>query len=226
AEVPDANVRIIIDGEEFSGTYKPFEFDPSSTANHAGYTFESAKEKIQPGKDYKLTINWHGKTAHSIMRIPEQVKIVKATIDSAVTYDYGNFRETLYNPVVWVQPRNNESYVITYAVRDKQTLRIIDDNYYFDVIKGANDIDRDGLVELRKSGFDGLSQEIKNKIGSEYALIVMVHAFDSKFYEYFATRYNNDNDSPLSEPNKVQWNVKGDGIGMFTGYSTTAIEIK
>lgn len=169
---------------------------------------------IQPGDIYELTVEWNGKKAFATTTIPfyPNVQAVHKTQSQSSRYDYFL--------VAAIVPRPNEVYGATSEYRlpppDNGTYR---SNRIYEV-KHSTDTTGNGLLTIQSGSFLWYREG-----GTDF---IRVHAYGPAYYKYFtASDDHDDNDSPFNQPTSDnQWNIQGDGIGMFIGMaSTLPIEI-
>jgi hypothetical protein len=219
AVLRDAEAVITSDGNQYILDFHP-------TAVSGGY-YENNELIIEAGKTYTLTVKWRGKTAFATTYVPEEPVYQELKLDYEKRKYYPNNVPTVFDyPIVktLITPRPNECYSITANLVEKR-----------DTISGGTNIGQFEEVcrseETNSAGFVPVRTDVPastyGRSGGEPLLrqgdsvFVQVFAFDKAFYDYFLTRGNNNNDGFFSNPSNVQWNVKGDGIGMFIGLTGT-----
>lgn len=161
---------------------------------------------IQSGTLYELTVEWNGKRAFATTTIPfrPNIQSVRKTQSPSSRYDYFL--------VAALVPRPNEVYAATaeYQTPDGGTYR----SNRIDEVKHSADTTRYGIVNIQAGNFFWYREG-----GTDF---IRVYAYDPAYYKYFtASDDNNDDDSPFNQPtSQNQWNIQGDGIGMFIGMAS------
>jgi hypothetical protein len=169
------------------------------------------------GETYTLAATWHDHSVTAFTTAPEKPVIDTITVNSHIDENIRINGEPVlgYYLDVAVRPLENAACGLRYSINSGDSSIWIDHwtySYEYDeVLLRHEDAGADGKLHL---------SPLSNPLYYEppYTGTVWVFAYDRPYYDYFTTRYdNNDDDNPFSTPGeKVRWNVKGDGIGVFT----------
>lgn len=181
--------------------------------------FYNSKDLIaESGKTYYLTVEWKGKKATATTFVPYPIEIPEIKWDVREASDFwGQWYEV--TPYALVKPTKNvvynSGYITTYHSGGYPT-------YFY--IARETDINADGLIKI--DFFNGYYTENAdiNYIKQYFKDYVFVlHSYDKQFYQFFITRYNGQSGDEIfgGNSNNIQWNIKGDGIGLFIGRATT-----
>lgn len=182
---------------------------------------------IKAGKTYKMTAKWKNKTAYAETTVPLPPKFDGFGFDIVQIEDYWE-AYTSVRFYTYVQAEEiSEKSVYWGGVVDWYG-RV---NYYNgsydgkEIIKLYSDRDNSGKIkvylnELSYSNNRTDTTELM-EIFNQYEAVVT--AYDQDFYKYYLTRWNGESSEGIfgTAGNNVEWNVKGDGIGMFIGRSET-----
>ncbi len=197
------------------------------TKNHElsfdnGY-YKSKNLIAEAGKTYTLTVEWKGKKATASTFVPYPIVIPEIKWDVKESSDmWGNwFEVTIYS---MIEPSKNVVYNSGYIL-DYHS------GYYpsFYNISREIDVNSDGLCKVVfVNGYYFESSDIGKLKENFKDYICVVHAYDAQFYTFFITKYNGQSGDEIfgGNSNNIQWNIKGDGIGLFLGRATTFTKIK
>jgi hypothetical protein len=193
---------------------------PVSFKDGIYYEFKDLIPKI--GKAYSLVLNWNGKTAKGKTWVPEPIVIdtVYKNLIKNDDYWYFYFWEIIYSAEF--KPHPNSAYTAyTWTETGSNYLT----KYYSDYAKKWNDINLNGKISLPFSSniiYD------PSEFTSVREFDVGVDCYDIPFYDYFITRYegNSLNDLFSTSGQNIYWNIEGDGIGLFLGFSSFKKHVK
>lgn len=168
------------------------------------------------GKEYTLTVKWKGKTATARTSIPKKVNFTKVEFDKKTSYnEWGNGTEVKF--YTWVDAEPNSVYIGGIASFWGSN------TWYSGSISQYSERNSEGKVkvmfeEIIFSDMTMDSIDIVNYIRDNY---YVVEAYEKEFYPYFITKYNGEQSNEIfgTSGTNVEWNIKGDGIGMFIGKS-------
>lgn len=202
AMVSDAEIKISDGQQDFFLSYRD--------------GFYYSNELIpQSGKTYTLTAKWKNKRATATTTVPVAPTLGDPVyITKEVHYLWGGPSVEVYC-TFRIEPEENSAYIggilggfmpqihysdRIYRYQDKDEAGNIYPVFYFDYYP--------------KEDFD--LQYIKNIMKNR---TTVVSAFDKQFYNYYVTRWNGESSDAIfgSSGLNVQWNIKGDGIGLFIG---------
>jgi hypothetical protein len=173
---------------------------------------------VEVGKTYHLRAEWKGKVATSQTTIPEPVEM--EVIDYEIKeyqYDYEFQRYKEVHVYCEFTPKPGAVYQTKYF---NEMMRL---NYGFEIYSynNRNSAGKIRSTLLRFSYDDSMSEEfIKNYIKD---FVFYLDSYDEQYYSYYNSRHNGNSNSGIfgSDGLNVQWNVHGNGIGMFIGNSST-----
>ena len=204
ALVKDANVQIN-DGEN---TYNLF---------YANGYYRSYNLVVQAGKTYILNIEWKGKKVTATTFVPHPIEIPK--IEFEIIKKSGQWGETYeVNVISMIKPVKNVVYN-SGVLKNTNGLISYDYNIYREI-----DVNSDGYCKVFFTNwffYQPIDSNILKQIFHDYYGVLS--SYDAQFYQYFITRYNGQSSDEIfgGNNNNIQWNIKGDGIGLFIGRSTT-----
>lgn len=178
----------------------------------------------ESGKVYTINVLWNGKKAYAKTFVPKPVE------PQSIQWDIKQviFENQIYyeiTPYILVKPMKNVVFNSGYYFSYQE-------GYYFaslDNIAREIDVDQNGNCKINFLTTQYFSDRDLEKVKEFYKNYkFVVYAYDEQFYPYFITRFNgNSTDGILGgSSNNIIWNIKGDGIGLFVGRSTTFLEIK
>lgn len=205
ALVKDAKVEIS-DGENIFNLYY---FD--------GY-YRSNSLIAQAGKTYKLNVEWKGKKVTATTFVPPPIEIPKIEYEiTTITDQWGKlFDLRVYSMIKPV--RNvvfNSGYFVTYHGANS-----------YDFFNIYREVDTNSSGYCKVNFFSGMFYELidtsnVNNFFKDYVFVLC--SYDAQFYQYFITRFNGQSGDEIFGGNSsnISWNIKGDGIGLFIGRSTT-----
>lgn len=205
ALVKDAKVKIT-DGEQ---NYELLYED--------GY-YRSNDLVAQAGKTYSLSIEWKGKKATAFTFVPYPVEIPE--IEWEINKKTDTWSEWFeINIFSMIKPVKNVVFNSGYAKYSHEF-----NSYDFYNISREIDVNSAGFCKV--SFFNGYFGEPMdtNKVKQFFKdYVYVLCSYDAQFYPYFITRYNGQSGDEIfgGNSNNIQWNIKGDGIGLFLGRSTT-----
>lgn len=198
ALVRDAEVYIIHNSNKYKLNYNP-----------ELQTYENFDIVFQEGEIYNFEAKWKNITAKSTTIIPKFELIEKKYYFKLIS-DTNRYYDNTY----W------QMYLSAVISRDKKFVyyfddeRLFTDRYYFSYDRLINDtvsINKLLNVEAELNIFseDSSSATLQAKLFKYYVI-----AFDNSLWDYKTTSWGgsgNFNDS------NVDWNISGDGIGLFIG---------
>jgi hypothetical protein len=173
---------------------------------------------VEVGKTFYLRAEWKGKIATAQTTIPEPVEIDEISYEIVEhKYEYDNFKYKEVYVYGEFTPKPGAVYQTSFFDKFKRL------NYGWDIYSYNN---RNSAGKIRTELFrfsydETMSEEfIKNHI-KEY--VFLLSSFDEQYYSYYNSRHNGSSNSGIfgSDGLNVQWNVQGNGIGLFIGHSLT-----
>lgn len=184
------------------------------------------------GSTYTLTVQWQGKTAQAQTSVPpapvllsgrlirqELVSLTSATYIPGTQPVTTTQRDTLFAAEVDVQTLPRIAYRTALDIRDVRG-NALTQGYEGELVFTAND---ETVNRAIVSGLLPSQTRIFARTMS-VAYTATVYAFDKAYYDYALTRSRGQQTSNLfggTSGENVVWNVKGDGIGLFIGVTTT-----
>jgi len=171
------------------------------------------------GKEYSLVLNWRDKQAHAKTRIPDRITIDTAYKILTKKNVYGLYYT--WNIIYYVEfsPNQNSVYTAlnTQSYNEQDTV-----NIYSNVAKRSMDTNSYGRIVIPFFIYEWVYDTSLYSQVNEYN--AAVEAYDTPFYDYFLTRYKGDSPTDIfstTGQGNVHWNIQGDGIGLFLGFSST-----
>lgn len=164
---------------------------------------------VEAGDVYELTVQWNNKRAEAVTRVPHPP--VVTSVDHRL--EKNRWGTNVHILEATVQPRTGEVYGSTFEYRYSNIPTYVSRYPYLDVLRTAQDTSAAGVVTVY-SEFYAYGSDL-------YEFFLLVHAYDEPYYHYHYS-YRGDNDDPFGQPGQnIQWNVRGDAIGMFIGMATS-----
>ena len=186
---------------------------------HIGHGFYNAEGlTVAAGQRYTLRATWKGLAVHASTTTPippvvDSLSLVKGDefYDFSTEYDFSIFAIWAY-----VRPVQGSAYSITYNLRDTvNDIRYLSFYDYVQDIWHWSDTTQSGRVVVKTSDAF-LSPEGDNVFSGS----VTVTAWDQAYYDYYRTYYYGNYDDLFgSSQRTINWNIEGDGIGLFIGQS-------
>lgn len=239
SRVTDAEVSITTDGQIYPLTLQPDSLALQGTNAGAGInlaeqpTYYRAEGLIpQTGKTYTLTVKHNGKQATATTFIPEEPRIVTGTpsvitrLDSIPLYGGGasRFHYILHGSLSLHTDALSKTYIGMTELQplDSRTKKVIDQERLYSPVSPQLIAENTAIAGNRtevKTIFRTLMFAEVGKLGIRLQLI----SYDDQYYRFLTTSdrgtsasagglFNSGGDSP-------QWNVIGDGVGLFIGRS-------
>jgi hypothetical protein len=212
--IGDAEARISVDG----ATYLLELQARTSTAANVPYRslYRAPGLRIEPGKTYRIDVEWRGLRAWAETRVPLFPAVDSAAIRYAITPTVQNGApalDTAFETFAFVRARASELLRVGTTIHDPSNGRQLSSRGYGDAIF----ITQDGFVSAT-SNIWRLPGAAAALLGGQAETRVNVEAYDGAFYRYYQTRTRSGQLGLFSPggPN-IEWNVQGDGIGEFAG---------
>jgi hypothetical protein len=215
ASIPDADVRVSVDGRSIQLAYIG-----------DGYFSDTTGVVVNAGKQYSLDVQWNGLHAAASTVVPEPPVADSAKLGprQVYYYDYGGYgldSSVQYPLLVHVHSEGD----IAFSMRDDS------DVVYFDTTHRTQHYHAGegfSYVQLPPADSSTFWLESGYQWGGTYFPIVdsikmltTIGSFDKAYYYFLRTSDNYRDNSPFANAGKnPQWNVHGDGIGFFVGEST------
>ncbi len=237
--VGDAIASITVDGKSY-----PLELQKSPDIDSIALQYGLLRSLyhvpnlvVEAGKRYALRVEWHGKVATAETFVPEPIEILSARlvpkeVVETVIYMSGGLsqtRTTYASVEVTLRPRANETFGI--AAYEIYRYEILPSGFRYRF--GQNVPDVAVLGTSVQNG--GLLLQTQTNYGyplyQTYRLYVGCSSFDAAAQSYFRSQRA---DMPFGtgtlpsilygEPGRnPEWNIRGDGIGLFVGRSEMAV---
>ena len=196
AVLADVTARAI----DEAGSVFPFVYDTLGLYRATGLT-------LNPGQRIRLEAQWRGKVVEASTVIPYPVDLTSCRISADTVRGRGYFLETT------VRMRPNETYGQTYEIRRSGTA--LEGGRFTEVVRLA---DSDVTGEAR------IVESYDFSLDPSDTVVAVVHSYDQPFYDFFITRGSNapgyDDLLFRQTGGPINWNVSGDGIGLFIGHAT------
>ena len=206
AKIDDAEVTIYQNGKEYKCTY---------IENGLYRTFIPGD--VQEGDIYDLEVKWQNKKVTSSTFIPGTVKI---TGFDYTLNDDDYFSRELTGYVIF-KPNPGEVYSST-----NDPWQYFD--IYYDLGKDVKKYDKvNPDDELKLEFYRTFIEQGEDPEKVLEKLKAAVVSYDTAVYDYIAHRNEYDGDFLFSTSGtNIKWNVKGDGIGVFSGMNDTVEDVE
>ena len=212
AILTDVSGHITVDGKQY-----PLQYADSGLYSCPSLIGES-------GKTYILDADWNGKHVHSETTIPQPVQIdsllvTDVQIDSGKSPDPSRkFYTIAGNLLVLIEAKPGGAYALTYSAQSG----ITGDTTWF--IGGPGIVVNDptpNAVSLWLS-YNGVSNSGDSLSYINKPLKAIVYSYDPHYYD-FITSYNPNQSFDIFSSGGINpnWNVTGDGFGIFIGVSVS-----
>lgn len=164
----------------------------------------------QKSKTYEFFAKWNDKNAYAKTYMPANPKILTAYLITDASGSY--IQAEIQNEVGAI-------FGAKCIVMEGNSL-IYESNDMYNI--SEHSVDKNAVITVRTPA---IPKEILNTFRNN--LSIKVFAFDKQFYNYFITKKYSFpiEDSFVQSGGEVEWNVFGDGIGLFLGYSITTKKI-
>ncbi len=199
ALVTDARGYIETNGEKHELEFNNDQYDSDLTA--------------KAGEKYKLVVKWKELKAYAAAFVPPKVTI-DTVVHRFVKAEWSKNTYSLQLDAV-VHPIENACY----GGRTK--------NGFINTIRNNWDENSSGgipvpFVQNYYVSGDTSDFELENPVEG------IIYSFDENYYDYFKTRnYGNDEGAIFGISGRnVDWNVKGDGLGLFIGYNVRELKVE
>jgi Domain of unknown function (DUF4249) len=194
ALLTDVSGRIVVGSAEYTLTHVN------------GGVYRATGLSLPPGQQCELHANWNGMEVSATTVVPSPTEI-----DSAVVVpDAPTVGSTAL--IALVKGKAGECYGLTYE------------------LKNGSGTSSGGAFTTMSLGTSGSEPAVLEEVypfslGPSDTVYAVVHSYDGPLYEYFNSRGGNSigHDDLLfpAATGYVNWNVQGDGIGMFIGHSVS-----
>jgi hypothetical protein len=215
--VSDADVRV----STGDTTYVLVLQTNSTTASVPRSLYQARSVRVVAGRRYNITVRWRGLRAEAATTVPLPAQIESSRLVMAVVPTQGalqgNTSSTALDTVLVVEstirPRPGDVYRIgaeltgtTTATRGAGDAVLIPAN-----LSSSN---LSPLV-LRTESWRGVARWLPFPATT---ITSIIQTFDTDFYQHFLTR-NRGGQPDLLNPSgpNIEWNVRGDGLGMWVG---------
>lgn len=189
---------------------------------HIGHGFYNAEGLVTAsGQQYTLRATWKGLSISSSTTIPPF-----PIVDSVAMIEGEVFEGGFSTFAIWAYTRSTRGmvYSIAYNLTDTvNDIRYISLYNYVNDVWHWRDTTVNGSVILKTN--DGFLSPGNDKVFKGNVTVV---AWDEPYYDYYRTYYYGNNDGNLFGSNQgaINWNIEGDGIGLFIGQSATEVKWK
>lgn len=187
---------------------------------HIGRGFYNAEGLIAAtGQQYTLRATWGGLSVSSNTKTPPSPIVDSMSMIRGEVFE-GGFSTF----AIWAYTRSMRGtvYSIAYNLTDTVNgIRYISLYDYVSDVWHWRDTTINGRVVLKTN--DVFLSPGNNEVFKGNVTVV---AWDEPYYDYYRTYYygNNDGDIFGSGQRTINWNIEGDGIGLFIGQSATKVE--
>jgi hypothetical protein len=214
----NAQASVTVDGKAYSlALQAPFNTTPTvSPVQRSMYAATGVR--VESGKVYQLEVRWNGHTARAQTTVPfpADVSFPQLFINVVPSATLPNVRDTVLTVQANVKARSGEVYRIgaqmtggTNATRSAT-----------DAVRATMD---GQMVILRTDVWRNVVRFLANPATR---ITAFVENYDPQFFDYFQTRTRGGQPDILnpSGPN-IEWNVSGDGVGVFVGMAVARKDV-
>lgn len=220
--VGNAKVTLTIDGQPYQLELQP----RTTTATTVPYRslYRIPNLRVQAGKTYSLTVEWQnsaGKTliAQAKARTPSEPHIDSVRLSPAFTVAVSGKADTVFTTEVFAKGRPNEmmrvgSLLLNPVGQVMATFGYGDVTFFEQNVPNVPTLLKSNNWRFTTATVQVLSGQLRTR--------AIIETYDGDYYKYFQTRNRSGQPSPLNPggPN-IDWNVTGDGIGVFSGMIQT-----
>ncbi len=218
--IENAKASITVDGQVL-----PLELYTRNTTGTAivRSLYRVPNMRTQPGKLYTLNVEWQSPVTGRTLRASAETRTPSAPlVDSARviaafrTNSVTQRTDTIFVSEAFVQARAQESMRVGTLLLNGAGIAVSSRGY-----GDASFIQTSASISLRSNNWElprELSTATVQVLNGFLQSRVIIETYDTDYNKYFQTRNRSGQPSPLNPggPN-IDWNVKGDGIGMFIG---------
>jgi hypothetical protein len=237
--VRDADVRVRVDD---SVTYQlTLQQSSATTATNLvpRSLYEARGIRVVAGKSYAITVRWNGKEARATTRVPQPLGVVSTRLVSTIVPRIGS-APLVADTVLTVEallriPRNVPSAQLpgvrigatmsggTSATRTAADLTQLSLQFALQNTLPSTNTTAIDTLRLRTEVWRNVARFLALPQTSIQAVI---EVYPPDFAEYYATRNRGGQPDILnpSGPN-VEWNVAGDGLGLWTGLTVQRVPV-
>ena len=227
--VSDAQAMVRIDGMSYAMQMQP-NSTPNTTTNSLTVRslYYAPLLTVQSGKTYQLTVQWRGKTATATTRVPapptpDNVRLLLNTVPRP---DNSSITDTVFTLEATVRGQPNDVYRLGAQLRDSLGIRNVSLRGFGDIVQVP---ESGGTVVVRSDTWRGTTATTSSLdlVRGRLTLFWVLEVYDGAYYQYFLSRNRGGQTNPFSPggPN-VEWNVEGNGLGMFIGMAQTRRKIE
>jgi hypothetical protein len=242
--VKDADAVIVSDGKSYPLILQPF---PAGQAVQRTM-YAASGLTAEQGKTYTLTVRWHGKTVTATTRIPVAPMLVSAKLLTVVVPSFtigtitvstngtmqrpttGSIQiraitDTALTAEAVFLPKEQANYRAGLELRDTARNLAVTGFYLGGLLTNENIVN--GMLTVPSAT---LPSQTRKLVGGTVAARLTVYVLDPQYERYYATR-NRANQSGFNlfggaSDSNVEWNVQGDGLGLFLGLVETNILLR
>lgn len=209
----DAELTDVVASIEVGGKQYPLRHIGNGLYNADGLA-------VVVGERYTLRAAWKGLSVTAATTVP-----ISPTVDSIATVDGQYFEGNFSTFAIWAYTRSMKgtAYSIIYDLTDTVNDIHYTSSYdYVDDVWHWRDTTTNGHVVVKT--YDHFFSPGNNNVFKGNVTVV---AWDEPYYDYYRTYYYGNNDDLFgSSQRTINWNIEGDGIGVFIGQSATEVEWK
>jgi hypothetical protein len=213
--IANAKASITVDGQVLPMELQPL---PTTASAIVRSLYRVPNVRVQAGKTYSLNVEWtspSGKTliAKAQTLTPQPPLVDSVRVIASFPFNSQTQRsDTVFSTEAFVQFRPNESIragtVLLNAVGQNVSSRGFGENVF--AVQSSSGTLRSNNWTFPASSAQVLSGTLRSR--------AIIETYDTDYNKYYQTRNRSGQPSPLNPggPN-IDWNVTGDGIGMFIG---------
>lgn len=242
--VQNADAVITSEGKSYPLTLQPFAPLPGVQRT----MYQASGLIAESGKTYTLTVRWNGKTATATTRIPSSPTLVSAKLLTVVVQSItigtiavstngtaprsttGSIQirptqDTTLSAEAQFLSKEQAAYRAGLELTD--TARNLAVTGFYLGTMFTNENATNGMLTIAPAA---LPAQTRKLFGGTTAARMTVYVLDPQYERYFNTR-NRANQSGFSlfggaTENNVEWNVEGDGLGVFIGLNEMKLILK
>jgi hypothetical protein len=217
--VGNANVTLTIDGQPSQLELQVRTTTATTTPYRSLYRIPNLR--VQAGKTYALNVEWQSPSGKKLVaqastRTPTEPQIDSVRVTVTFPLTLAGTPDTVFTTEAFTKGRPNEMMRVGSLVLNPVGQVIATRGYgevtFFEQIAQS-------VLQSNSWRFTSATTQI---LTGQLQTRAIVETYDGDYYKYYQTRNRSGQPSPLNPggPN-IDWNVKGDGIGVFAGMIQT-----
>jgi hypothetical protein len=178
------------------------------------------------GKTYTIEVKWNGKTAQATTTIPMPLEPDSVAI-------FTDEKRISLTARAIIRPRANETYSMIHTHVGTSRNRPLTVISPYSPLGRLQEAQADGKLTLSSAipTFDRFSEGLTWLYDSldSFQSHATVYAYDGQYWDYYQSQQQKNRTADIvaiTAGSNLQWNVKGDGYGLFIGVSSTRTPLK